>query len=242
MPTVTAIPMSWDDTGKRFYETGVDHVMLFVQNSDGTYQNGTVWNGVTGITEKASGGDANAIYADNLKYLNLMSAENYGASLTAYTYPDEFDACNGYVAPIDGVRAVVGQQGRTAFALAYRTKMGNDAAGEEYGYKFHLIYNAKASPSEKSHSTTSENPEATEMSWELSTTSITFTYDGVEYKTASIDIELPNADIETTQGAKIKAAMDKIFGQDPNQNDGDETAPKCIAVLPAPAALFASLA
>ena len=162
--------LAWDETTKRLFETGVDHVILFPMNDDGTYGDGKAWNGVTGITENPDGADANDIYADNLKYLSLISKENWKATIKAYTYPVEFSDCQGEVQYDDGSYDGIffGQQDRKKFALAWRTLVGNDAQGTAYGYKLHIAYGLTAAPSEKDHATENESPEATEFSWEIS--------------------------------------------------------------------------
>lgn len=160
--------LSWDDTGKKFYETGVDHGVLYPQNNDGSYPKGVAWNGLTGVTESPSGADKNDIYADNIKYLTLRSAEDFGATVTCYTYPDEWEECDGSRSPVAGVK--IGQQARRAFGMCYRTLIGNDIQGTEYGYKLHIIWNATASPSERAYATVNDSPEAIEFSYELATT------------------------------------------------------------------------
>ena len=159
--------LSWDQPGERLYETGVRKVVLYPK-SGGTYPKGVAWNGVTSIEESPSGAEASPLYANDTKYLNLMSTEEYGASITAYTYPDEFAACDGSASLAAGVS--IGQQKRTEFGLCYRTAIGNDENGTEHGYKLHLVYGCLASPSSKSHTSINNDPEATEMSWELTTT------------------------------------------------------------------------
>lgn len=162
--------LTWDETGKRFYETGVDRGVLFLQNSQGAYTNGVAWNGLTAVTESPTGAEANPQYADNIKYLNLVSAEEFGATIEAFTYPDEFAQCDGTATPSAGVS--VGQQSRKTFGFAYRTKLGNDIAGSDYGYKLHLIYGALAAPSEKAYATVNDSPEALTFSWEVTTTPV----------------------------------------------------------------------
>lgn len=157
----------FDEQGKRFYETGVDHGVLYVMDK-GTYPKGVAWNGLTAVTESPSGAEATALYADNIKYLNLTSAEDFAATVEAYTYPDEWAQCDGSAEIAPGV--MIGQQSRKAFGLSYRTKLGNDEAGDSYGYKLHIIYNAKAAPSERAYATVNDSPEAITFSWELSTT------------------------------------------------------------------------
>lgn len=160
----------WDETGKRFYETGVDHGVLYPLDESGKYSKGVAWNGLSAVTESPSGAEPTAIYADNIKYLNLMSAEEFGATIEAYTYPDEWTECDGSAAIATGVYA--GQQPRKTFGLCYRTKLGNDVDGEDHGYKLHLIYGALASPSEKGYQTVNDSPEAITFSWEVTTTPV----------------------------------------------------------------------
>ena len=168
MPKIT-----WDKTGERFFETGVNKGVLYPQDATGAYPKGVAWNGLTAVTESPSGAEATPLYADNIKYLNLMSAEEFGATVEAYTYPDEFAACNGEVSLADGV--TVGQQARKAFGMAYQTRIGNDVEGSELGYKIHIIYNALAAPSEKAYNTINDSPEAITFSWELTTTPVEVT-------------------------------------------------------------------
>lgn len=161
------INMEWDKDGEHFYETGVDQGVLYPQNSDGTYADGVNWNGLTSVDESPSGADSEKIYADNGVYLNLQSAEEFGGTIGAYTYPDEFKACNGETEIIKGV--TIGQQSRKGFGFSYRTKKGNET-NPDLGYLIHLWYGCKASPSEKSFTTVNDSPEAIEFSWEVSTT------------------------------------------------------------------------
>ena len=160
--------LKWDQIGERVYETGVSKGVLYPQLK-GEYQKGVAWNGLTGVTESPSGAEATALYADNIKYLNLMSNEEFGATIEAYTYPDEFGACNGEIELGKGVS--VGQQKRSPFGLSYQTKVGNDSDADA-GYKIHLIYGALASPSEKAYATVNDSPEAITFSWEVSTTPV----------------------------------------------------------------------
>ena len=158
--------LQWDTTGQRRYETGVDHGVLYIP-TNGIYNNGVAWNGLTAVTETPSGAEANPMYADNMKYLNLFSLEQFGATIEAYTYPDEFVQFDGSVVPQVGV--VVGQQTRKSFGLSYRTKLGNDVLADDYAYKLHLIYGASAMPSERAYSTINDSPEIITFSWELTT-------------------------------------------------------------------------
>lgn len=162
----------WDQVGERQYETGVDHGVLYIPTG-GIYSIGYAWNGLTTVTESPSGAEASAQYADNIKYLNLISAEEFGATIEAFTYPSQFGQCDGTATPQPGVH--VGQQGRRPFGLAYRTRIGNDILGTDAGYKLHLIYGAQAAPSEKAYATINDSPEAISFSWEVSTTPVPIT-------------------------------------------------------------------
>lgn len=179
----------WDQFGKRLYETGVDHGVLYPIQTSGVYSNGVAWNGLTAVTESPSGADVNDIYADNMKYLGLVGAEKFGATVEAYTYPDEFAECDGSVELVKG--ATIGQQNRKVFGMVYRTVIGNDVDGNEHGYKLHLIYGATAAPSEKAYNTINEDPEAITFSWELSTTPVNVTG---HKPTASLTIDSTKAD------------------------------------------------
>lgn len=158
----------WDQVGERLYETGVDHGVLYIPDVSGVYATGVAWNGLTSVSETPTGAEANAQYADNIKYLNLISAEEFGATIEAFTYPDEFAQFDGLGVPEPGV--VVGQQARKMFGLSYRTRLGNDLEGDDHGYKLHLVYGCQASPSEKAYNTINDSPEAITFSWEISTT------------------------------------------------------------------------
>ena len=160
----------WDQTGERLYETGVKNGVLYVATEGNPYGKGVAWNGLTAVTESPSGAEATALYADDIKYLNLISAEELGGTIEAYMYPDEFAACNGEASLAGGVS--VGQQSRSKFGLCYRTVLGNDTENNEYGYKLHLIYGAQASPSERAYATINDSPEAITMSWEFTTTPV----------------------------------------------------------------------
>lgn len=162
--------IKWDETGKRYYETGVDHAVLYPLSKTGLYDHGVPWNGITAITESPSGAEANPLYADNIKYLNLVSAEDFGATIEAYTYPDEWMECDGSAEIAPGV--AIGQQARKTFGLSHRTKLGNDVDGQDHGYKLHLIYGGLASPSERGYQTINDSPEAITFSWEVTTTPV----------------------------------------------------------------------
>jgi hypothetical protein len=163
----------WDELGHRFYETGVDHGVLYMPDSKGVYVDGVAWNGLTAVTESPSGASPNAQYADNIKYLNLFSAEEFAATVEAFTYPDEFAEYDGLAVPIPGV--AVGQQPRKMFGLSYRTRYGNDIEGEAYGYKLHLLYGCTASPSEKAYQTINDSPAAIAFSWSVATNPVAVT-------------------------------------------------------------------
>jgi len=196
----------WDKTAERFYETGVDHGVLYVQKADGTYENGVVWNGLTAVTEKPDGAEPNDLYADNIKYASLRSAETFGATIEAYMYPEEFAQCDGSYAVTTGV--YIGQQSRKPFGFCYRTLIGNDTAtDEDDGYMLHIIYNATASPSEKNHETVNDSPDAVTMSWDLDTTPVAFE-DYPNYKpTATITINSTKCD-----ATKLKTLLDTLYG------------------------------
>lgn len=197
----------WDGAGKRFFETGVDKGTLYVQNASGLYPLGVAWNGLTAVTESPSGAEATPVYADNKKYLNLVSSEEFGGTIEAYTYPDEFGVCDGTASPYDGV--TIGQQGRSTFGFVFRTKIGNDVS-QDLGYKLHLVYGALASPSEKSHATVNESPEAETMSWEISTTKV----DVAGYKpTAQIVID--STKVDSVKLAALELVLFGDVGTDP---------------------------
>ena len=194
----------WDATGERKYENGVRNGVPYVMDESGTYPKGVASNGLTAVTESPSGAEATALYADDVKYLNLISAEEFGATVEAYTYPDEFAQCNGEASLVDGV--TIGQQPRKTFGMAYRTVLGNDIENESYGYKLHLIYGAVASPSEKAYATINDSPEAITFSWELKTTPVVV--NGFK-PTASLTIDSTKANT-----AKLTALEDILFGSE----------------------------
>ena len=190
----------WDQTGERLYETGVKRGVLYVQDSGGTYPKGVAWNGLTAVTESPSGAEATPLYADDIKYLNLISTEELGGTIEAYTYPDEFAECDGSASIATGV--YIGQQPRKTFGMCYTTTVGNDVDSNAHGYKLHLIYGALASPSEKAYSTINDSPEAITFSWEFSTTPVNVT--GFK-PTANIVIDSTKATPEKL------AALEKIL-------------------------------
>ena len=192
----------WDQDGQRLYETGVDRGVCYPMNDQGVYTPGVAWNGLSAVNEKPSGAEASAVYADNIKYLNLMSAEEFGAGIEAYTYPDEFAECDGSAEIATGV--YIGQQPRKKFGLSYRTVLGNDVKSNEYGYKLHLVYGCMAQPSEKGYSTINDSPEAITFSWELTTTPVSVT--GFK-PTAIITI-----DSTKTTKAKLEALEAILYG------------------------------
>lgn len=193
----------WDKTGERLYETGVKNGVLYIPAS-GVYSKGVAWNGLTAVTESPSGAEATALYADDIKYLSLMSTEEFGATIEAYTYPDEFAECDGSADIADGV--TIGQQTRKTFGLCYKTTIGNDVDGNGYGYKLHIIYGALASPSEKAYATINDSPEAITFSWEITTTPVNVT--GAK-PTASLVIDSTKAD-----PIKLAALEDILYGKD----------------------------
>ena len=201
----------WDKTGERLYETGVKNGVLYLQ-TNGVYNNGVAWNGLTAVTESPSGAEATALYADDMKYLSLYSAEEFGATIEAYTYPDEFAECDGSKELVDGV--VIGQQTRKVFGLCYRTVIGNDTDGEAHGYKLHIIYGAMASPSEKAYATINDSPEAITFSWEITTTPVNVT--GAK-PTASVVIDSTKAD-----PTKLAALETILYGKDPTTDGGSD--------------------
>lgn len=199
----------WDKTGEHYYETGVKNGVLYPMSASGTYSKGVAWNGLTAITESPSGAEATALYADDIKYLNLMSNEEFGATVEAYTYPDEFAECDGSASLTEGV--YIGQQARKTFGLCYRTTLGNDSKGNDYGYKLHIIYGAMASPSEKAYSTINDSPDAITFSWELSTTPVAV----ANFKpTASLTIDSTKVDPE-----KLATLEEILYGKDGTGED-----------------------
>ena len=190
----------WDNTGDRLYETGVKQAVLYPAGEGGLYPKGVAWNGITAVTESPSGAEATALYADDIKYLNLISTEEFGATIEAYTYPPEFEQCDGSASIAKGVS--IGQQARKTFGLSYKTTLGNDVDGNDYGYKLHLIYGALAAPSEKSYATINDSPEAITFSWEVTTTPVNVT--GFK-PTACVTID------STKVNAEKLAALEKIL-------------------------------
>lgn len=196
--------IAWDAVGEKYYETGVDRVSLYPVNAQGEYTPGVAWNGVTSISETPEGAEPNDQYADNIKYLSILSAEDLGGTIEAFQSPKEFDACDGAAEVAPGV--VIGQQARKPFGLSYRTKIGNDTDGEDHGYKLHLLYGAKASPSERSYETINDSPEAATLSWDYTTTPVPVT----GYKPTAL-ITIRSTDVDAS---KLKALEDILYGTD----------------------------
>ncbi len=194
--------LEWDKTGERYYETGVSKCALYVQGEGGAYPEGVAWNGISTVTESPSGAEASPIYADNIKYLNLLSTEEFAATIEAYTYPKEFEQCDGTAEIAAGV--TIGQQTRKTFGLCYQTVIGNDTKNNEYGYKIHIIYGAMAAPSEKAYATINDSPEAITFSWEVSTTPVNV--NGAK-PTASLTIDSTKVKAE-----KLKELEDILYG------------------------------
>lgn len=220
----------WSKTGEKTYETGVEKGVLYVQDATGAYPKGVVWNGLTAVTESPKGAESNPLYADNVKYLNLVSAEEFNATIEAYTYPEEFEICDGSSELALGVS--VGQQTRKAFGLCYKTMLGNDTEGSDHGYKLHIIYNAQAAPSEKGYKTINDSPEAITLSWELTTTPVEVTG-----KKASATITIDSTKVDPI---KLKTLEDILYGKDAVT---EPASPEVIARLPFPdeiAAIFAA--
>ena len=194
----------WDNTGERYYETGTKHGVLYLQDNSGAYVNGVAWNGLTGFSESPDGGDATEIWADDMKYLSIRAREDFGGTITAYTYPDEFMACDGSATLVAGV--VVGQQARKTFGMSFVTTLGNDVKLDDYGYKIHLIYGATASPSSKDYQTINDSPEAIEFSWDIDTVPVNVT--GLK-PTAHLTIDSTKVD-----AAKLADLEDILYGTD----------------------------
>ena len=217
--------ITWDNTGERYYETGVKMGVLYPIQTGGVYTKGVAWNGLTAVTESPSGAEATALYADDFKYLNLMSNEEFGATIEAYTYPDEFAECDGSAALSTGV--MIGQQKRKAFGLCYRTTLGNDVDGSDYGYKLHLIYGCLAAPSEKAYATINDSPEAITFSWEVSTTPVSVS----GFKPTS-QITIDSTKVDET---KLKNLEDILYGK-----DGDPSAEPKLPLPDEVAAIFSA--
>lgn len=211
--------LQWDlDTiGSRTYETGIDHGVLFTTNDQGEYQKGVAWNGLTNVSESPSGAESTAIYADNIKYLDLTSKEDFGFTIEAYTYPDEWSLCDGNVSPVPGV--IIGQQSRKPFGICYRTMVGDGKAGDDYGYKLHIVYNCKASPSERSYQTINDSPEAITFSWTVTTTAtaLTYTEGGKELKKTSL-ITIDSTKLDSTGKANLAKLEEVLYGTESTES------------------------
>lgn len=220
--------LQWDQTGEKLYETGTDRGVVYPFNTtNNTYDHGYAWNGLTGVSESPSGAEATSLYADNQKYLELRSAEEFGMTIEAYMYPEEFAVLDGTAALATGV--YVGQQKRGLFGFCYRTKIGNDVNGDDHGYKLHLVYGCMASPSEKSYETVNDSPDAITFSWEVSTTPVTIgTINNVDYKpAATITIDSTKAD-----ATKLAALETILYG-----GEGESA----VARLPLPAEVISTM-
>lgn len=205
--------IKWDQSGDRLYETGVSNGVLYPQDETGTYSKGVPWNGLSAVTESPSGAEPSPVYADNIKYLNLMSAEEFGCTIEAYMYPDEFAACDGSKEVAPGI--YIGQQDRQTFGFCYKSLVGNDVKGTNYGYKLHMVYGALASPSEKNYQTVNDSPEANALSWEVSTTPVNVTG---HKPTATFTIESWKTD-----ATKLAAFEDILYGKDATEGGADAT-------------------
>lgn len=204
---MTMGPLTWDETGERLYETGTKQGVLYVMTDEGKYGDGVAWNGLTAVTESPSGAEETALYADDIKYLSLRSAEEFGATIEAYTYPDAWGECDGSVDLAPGVS--IGQQSRKAFGFCFRSVQGNDVKGNDYGYKLHLVYNATASPSERAYATINDSPEAITFSWEVTTNPINV---AGHKPTAHLVIDSATLLKDAKGAAKLKAIEDKLYG------------------------------
>ena len=211
--------LKWDETSEHFYETGVDRTVLYILNNSNAYTDGVAWNGVTSITESPSGADETKLFADNIKYLSLRANEEYGSTIEAYQYPEEWSQCDGGASIATGV--YIGQQSRRTFGLSYRTLIGNDVMGNDYGYKLHLVYGATASPSDRQYETVNDSPSAITMSWEISTVPVPV----ANHKpTSHIEIDSTKAD-----ATKLAALEDILYG-----TDGSGSGEGTVARLPLP--------
>ncbi len=206
--------VTWDQTGERLYETGVDYGVLYIPDGAGVYDSGFAWNGLTAVTETPSGAESNKQYADNQVYVNILSLEQFGGTIKAFTYPDEFAQCDGSAMPQPGVS--VGQQKRKTFGLSYRTRLGNDIDGSDFGYKLHLVYGAKASPSQREYDTINDSPSPIEFSWDFETVPVVVgTVDSVEYKPTSI-ITITSTDVDSTVLSALEDLLYGTVGTDPS--------------------------
>lgn len=219
--------LAWDEVGERFYETGTDKGVLYPQVG-ATYPKGYAWNGLTGVTEQPSGAEVTSLYADNAKYLNMISAEELGITIEAYMSPEEFDECDGSATLVDGVTA--GQQSRKSFGFCFRTKIGNDSDGDDFGYKLHLVYGCMAQPSEKAYKTVNNSPEAMTLSWTVKTTPVPVIIDGKEFKPSALIIIDSTKFVSSEAKAKLAALEEKLYGTEEAE-----------AYLPLPAEVYSTL-
>lgn len=219
--------LKWDLTGERIYETGVKNAVLYVMEEN-AYGKGVAWNGITSISESPSGAEENALYADDIKYLSLRSREDFGATIEAYTYPDEWAACDGSASPVPGM--TIGQQTRKTFGLCYKTTVGNDTENDNFGYKIHIIYNATAAPSDRQYQTINDSPEAISFSWEINTIAAEF---GEDYRPTSTVVIDSTKFTTPEQKAKLKELEDTLYGTD---GEGAKE-----PSLPTPAEIYAML-
>lgn len=226
---VTYTALSWDDTGNRLYETGVDHGVLYLVDQNGAYSTGVAWNGLTTVTETPSGAEATNIYADNIKYLELRSLEEFGGTIEAYTYPDEFAECDGSATLATGLYA--GQQPRKPFGFCFRSVLGNDVDKDTHGYKLHLIYGCMCSPSERSYATINDSPEAITFSWEFTTTPVALSG---HKPVACLTIDSTKVD-----STKLKNLENKLYGV--STTTGENATAGSAAYLPLPAEVISTL-
>ena len=219
----------WDEIGEKIFETGADHAVLYQIDENNAYSKGVAWNGLLGFDENPSGAEATKLWADNINYVTLFSAEEYAGTIRAYTYPEEFEECDGSARVANGM--IIGQQARKPFGFCYRTKIGNDTQGEDYGYKIHIVYGCKASPSSKTHDTINDSPAAVEFSWEVNCTPVPVT----GHK-PTCTIEIDSTDFKTeSEKAKLKKLEDALFGKDAEgQEEGS------VARLPLPDEIMSS--
>lgn len=217
--------LEWDKTGERYYETGTSHGVLYPMKADGTYDNGVVWNGLTAVTESPEGAEPNDLYADDIKYASLRSAETFGGTIEAYTYPEEFAICDGTASPVTGL--YLGQQKRKGFGFSYQSQIGNDTGTDsDDGYKLHIWYNCTASPSEKSYETVNDSPDAITFSWEITTTPVPVNITGSDYKPVST-ITIDSTKVDST---KLNTLRGLLYGTDNTE-----------AQLPDPATVISTL-
>lgn len=227
--------LEWDKVGERLYETGVEQGVLYVMDDEGAYGDGVAWNGLTNVEENPSGAEETVLYADDLDYLSLRSKEKWAGTINAYTYPEQFEACDGSKQIVAGV--VAGQQSRSKFGLVYKTLIGNDTKGEDYGYKIHIVYNCSASVSSKTHQTVNESPEAVEFSWEVTSNAIKVeNIPDMKFKPMSTIVIDSTKFADTTGKAKLEALEDVLFGTDPGVNP--ETDPGTDPMLPTPKEIY----